>query len=347
MSAQTHPLPTPAAQPQPSPMLFFDTINGYQRTGALKAAIELELFTAIGEGATTPEAIALSCHASVRGVRILCDYLAVLGLISKSDGQYALTQDTAIFLDRRSPAYVGGAIYFLTDDRLKQKFDDIAACVRKGGTVDEEGGTMSVENPIWLEFARSMGKLQANPAEQLAQMLHVESAARLKVLDIAAGHGVFGITVAKHNPHAEIVAVDWPGVLRAASEHAAAAGIAARWRALPGSAFEVEFGNNFDLALVTGFIHHFDPPTIEKLLRRVKNALTPHGRAVIVEFVPNDDRVTPPTAATFPLIMLASTASGDAYTFEEIRRMVNNAGFTACELHDIPNNFQRVVIAQV
>ena len=112
MSAQTHPLPTPAAQPQPSPMLFFDTINRYQRTGALKAAIELELFTAIGEGATTPEAIALRCQASVRGVRILCDYLAVLGFISKSDGQYALTQDTTIFLDRRSPAYVGGAIAF-------------------------------------------------------------------------------------------------------------------------------------------------------------------------------------------------------------------------------------------
>jgi ubiquinone/menaquinone biosynthesis C-methylase UbiE len=328
-------------------MLFFETINGYQRAAALKAAIELELFTAIGEGATTVEALALRCQASVRGVRILSDYLAVLGFLSKRDGQYALTQDTAVFLDRRSPAYVGGAIGFLTDERLKGKFEDVAACVRKGGTVDEEGGTMSVENPIWLEFARSMGKLQSNPAEQVAQMLHVENAPHLKVLDIAAGHGMFGITVARHSPHAEIVAVDWPGVLRLAREHAEAAGVAANWRALPGSAFEVEYGGGFDLALVTGFIHHFDPPTIEKLLRKVKGALASRGRAVIVEFVPNDDRVTPPPAATFPLTMLVTTASGDAYTFAEIRRMVVNAGFTGCELHDIPNNFQRAVIAQV
>jgi ubiquinone/menaquinone biosynthesis C-methylase UbiE len=328
-------------------MLFFETINGYQRAAALKAAIELELFTAIGEGATTVEALALRCQASVRGVRILSDYLAVLGFLSKRAGQYALTQDTAVFLDRRSPAYVGGAIGFLTDERLKGKFEDVAACVRKGGTVDEEGGTMSVENPIWLEFARSMGKLQSNPAEQVAQMLHVENAPHLKVLDIAAGHGMFGITVARHSPHAEIVAVDWPGVLRLAREHAEAAGVAANWRALPGSAFEVEYGGGFDLALVTGFIHHFDPPTIEKLLRKVKGALASRGRAVIVEFVPNDDRVTPPPAATFPLTMLVTTASGDAYTFAEIRRMVVNAGFTGCELHDIPNNFQRAVIAQV
>jgi 2-polyprenyl-3-methyl-5-hydroxy-6-metoxy-1,4-benzoquinol methylase len=328
-------------------MLFFETINGYQRTAALKAAIELELFTAIGEGASTPETIALRCQASVRGIRILSDYLAVLGFITKSGCHYALTHDTAMFLDRRSPAYVGGAIGFLTDERLQEKFEDVAACVRKGGTVAEDGGTMSVENPIWLEFARSMGRLQANPAEQVAQLLHVENAPRLKVLDIAAGHGMYGIAVARHNPHAEIVAVDWPGVLGVAREHAEAAGVAPSWRTLPGSAFDVEFGTGYDLALITGFVHHFDPATNQKLLRKVKKALAPGGRAVIVEFVPGDDRVTPPPSAMFPLTMLVTTASGDAYTFAELRQMVTNAGFTSCELHELVNNFQRVVVATV
>jgi cyclopropane fatty-acyl-phospholipid synthase-like methyltransferase len=206
---------------------------------------------------------------------------------------------------------------------------------------------MSVENPIWLEFARYMGKLQANPAEQIAQLLHVESAPHLKVLEIAAGHGMYGITVARHNQHAEVVAVDWPGVLRVAREHAEAMGVADRWRALPGSAFEVDYGVGYDLALVTGFMHHFDPPTNEKLLRKVKDALGPRGRAVIVEFVPNDDRVTPPPSALFALTMLASTASGDAYTFAELRQMTVNAGFSSCEQHDLVSNFQRVIVATV
>ncbi len=347
MSAQTHPLPQPAAQPQPSPMQFFETINAYQRSAAIRSAIELELFTAIGEGATTPEAIALRCQASTRGIRILADYLAVLGFVTRTDGHYALTRDTAVFLDRHSPAYIGGAIGFLTDERLKDKFDDLTACVRKGGTVAGDEGTMSVENPIWLEFARSMGKLQANPAEEVARLLHAESAPNLKVLDIAAGHGMYGICVARHNPHAEVVAVDWPGVLRVARENAEAAGVAGRWQALPGSAFEVNYGGGYDLALITGFVHHFDPESIEALLRKVRQALTSRGRAAIVEFVPNDDRLTPPAAATFPLTMLVTTRAGDAYTYAELRRMVANAGFSSCELHDIANNFQRMIVAQV
>ena len=328
-------------------MLFFETINGYQRSAAVKAAIELELFTAIGEGATTPEAIALRCQASVRGARILADYLTVLGFIAKHHGHYALTQDSAVFLDRRSPAYIGAAIGFLTDERLKENFDDLTTCVRLGRTVAGDEGTMSLQNPIWLEFARSMGRLQSRPAEEVAQLLRVDAASKLKVLDIAAGHGMYGITVARHNPHAAVVAVDWPGVLLIARENAEAAGIADRWRPLPGSVFEIDLGTGYDLALVTGFLHHFDPPTNAALLRKIRNSLAPRGRVAIVEFVLDDDRVTPPPAALFPMTMLVTTRSGDAYTFAEYSQMIANAGFTSCELHDIPNNFQRLIVANV
>ena len=150
MSAQTQPLPQPAAQPQPSPMLFFETINSYQRTAALKAAIELELFTAIGEGATTPEAIALRCQSSVRGIRILADYLAVIGFMTKQDGQYALTPDTAVFLDRHSPAYVGGAIGFLTDDRLKDHFSEgeAANCPGRPNVSRLKSAALSLPNAV-------------------------------------------------------------------------------------------------------------------------------------------------------------------------------------------------------
>ncbi len=347
MSAHSQAMPQASSQQQPSPMLFFDTVNAYQRTAALKAAIELEFFTAIAEGATTAEAIALRCQASVRGIRILADFLAVCGFIIRNNGQYALTQDTALFLDRRSPAYVGGAIGFLTDDRLMGRFDRLTDCVRKGGTVAPDGGTNETENPMWLEFARSMARLQSQPAAQIAKLLHVESAPRLKVLDIAAGHGMFGIAIAKQNPNAEVVAVDWPGVLQITREHAEQTGVAKQFRSIAGSAFEVDYGSGYDVALVTGFLHHFDPQTIEKLLRKVKNSLAPRGRMVIAEFVPNEDRVTPPPAAMFPLIMLASTAAGDAYTFDELKQMVSNAGFASCELHNLDNNFQRVVLAGV
>ena len=115
-----------------------------------------------------------------------------------------------------------------------------------------------------------------------------------------------------------------------------------RYHLLPGSAFDIEFGTGYDLVLITGFMHHFDVATGEKLLRKVYASLAPGGQAVILDFVPNEDRVTPPSAAKFSLTMLATTPSGDAYTFAEYERMLRNAGFPSAVLHTLAP--QRVVI---
>jgi len=331
---------------EPSPILFFDTINAHQRTAALKAAIDLDLFTAIGKGNATAQSIAQSCAASERGVRILCDYLTVIGFLTKEDGRYELTPDSAVFLDRRSPAYVGGATEFLLSPLLTDGFKDIAAAVRKGGTVMKDAGTVTPENPVWVDFARGMAPLIGMPAQLMAQLVTGESKQKMKVLDIAAGHGLFGIAFAQANPNAEVVAQDWQQVLEVAQENARAAGVSERFTTLPGSAFEVEFGTGFDVILLTNFLHHFDAPTCEELLRKVHAALGEGGRAVTLEFVPNEDRVSPPGAAMFSLVMLGSTPSGDAYTFSEFESMFRNAGFSHSEFHPLPPTMEQVVISQ-
>jgi hypothetical protein len=98
--------------------------------------------------------------------------------------------------------------------------------------------------------------------------------------------------------------------------------------------------------LLTNFLHHFDMATCETLLCKVHAALVPGGRAVALEFVPNEDRVTPPGAAAFSFVMLGSTRAGDAYTFAEYRRMFGAAGFGELTLHDLPPTDERVVIAR-
>jgi len=220
----------------------------------------------------------------------------------------------------------------------------VSAIVRKGGTVASEEGTVAHEHPIWVEFARAMGSMMAMPAELLAQLVGAASGQQWKVLDIAAGHGLFGIAVARQNPNAQIVALDWSNVLAVAQENARAAGLADRYRTLPGSAFEVDYGGDYDLVLLTNFLHHFDVATCETLLRKVHAALKPGGRAVALEFIPNEDRVSPPVAAAFSLMMLGSTPSGDAYTFSEYQRMFANAGFTRSEFHRLLPTEQQVVI---
>ena len=337
---------SPSAATQPSPELFFETINAYQRTAALKTAIELELFTAIGEGATTAADIARRVQAAERGVRILCDYLVVTGFLTKDGNRYGLTPDSAMFLDRRSRAYLGGTVGFLGAPAITSSFEHLTASVRKGGTAQSAEGSMAPDHPMWVDFARSMMPMMALPAELMAKLLGADTGDRWKVLDIAASHGVFGLTMARHNPNAEIVAVDWANVLEVAKENAKAAGAAERYRTLPGSAFDVDFGGGYDLVLLTNLLHHFDAPTCEQLLRKVHAALKPGGRAVVLEFVPNPDRVSPPIPASFALIMLAGTPAGDSYTFSEYQQMFRNAGFASSELHPLPPTLQHLVVGR-
>lgn len=337
MSDQTQP---------PSPELFFETANAFQRTAALRAAVELNLFTAIGEGQQTAQEIAERVEASARGVRILCDYLVIIGLLTKEGGRYQLTRDAAVFLDRRSPAYMGGTLEFLLSPMITGGFENLADAVRQGGTVVPEDGTLAPENPVWVKFARAMVPMMAMPAEAIAQLVGGDGR-KLKVLDIAAGHGIFGITIARQNQLAEVVALDWPNVLEVAKENARHAGVGDdRYSTIPGSAFDVDYGTGYDLVLLTNFLHHFDPQTCEGLLRKVHAALAAGGRALALEFVPNEDRVSPPIPAAFSMMMLAGTPSGDAYTFPELESMFRNAGFTEVELQQLPATPEQLVIGR-
>jgi 2-polyprenyl-3-methyl-5-hydroxy-6-metoxy-1,4-benzoquinol methylase len=166
----------------------------------------------------------------------------------------------------------------------------------------------------------------------------------MRVLDIAAGHGLFGIEIAKQNPEAHVTGLDWAPVLRVALDNARKAGVHERYNMLPGSAFDVDFGEPYDAVLLTNFLHHFDKPTCVSLLHKVHAALRPGGRAATLEFVPNEDRVSPPMPAAFAMTMLTSTVGGDAYTLSELTAMYNEAGFTGITAHPIPMSPHTVVM---
>jgi len=333
----------PTTQPVHNPFLIFSALRAFQDSAVLSSAIDLGVFTALAEGADTASDLAAKCDASERGIRILCDTLVVSNLLRKQDGRYQNTPDTAFFLDRRSPAYLGGVKEFLCGpEMMAELFENLTESVRRGGTLLPGEGTVSPENPVWVTFARVMAPLMMPAAQFIADLLPATGA--LKLLDIAAGHGLFGISVAKRNPDAEIVALDWAPVLEVSRENAAKAGVSDRYSTIAGSAFDVDFGSGYDVVLITNFLHHFDAPTNETILRKVHAALKPGGRAVTLEFVPNDDRVSPLGAARFALVMLSSTQKGDAYTFRELDAMLGNAGFTNNVCHLMETD-QSVIIS--
>ena len=331
---------------KPTPEKIIDALNAYQRTAAVKSAIELDLFTAIGKGAFTSAALASATNASVRGLRILCDHLTVQGLLTKQDGAYSLTPDSQAFLDRRSPSCIAdAAIGFFASDHMIRSFDSLTASVRKGGTAISPEGTMGPDDPVWIGFAVSMAAVQSPLANAVAKVLNAEAAPPRRILDVASGHGLFGIAIAAKNPKAEIYSQDWAPVLEVAQKNADAAGVSARFHQLPGSAFDIDLGSGYDLVLLTNFLQLLDRNVIDPFLKKVHAALTPGGRAVTVGFIPNDDRISPPAPAAFSLSMLAITPGGEAYSVGDYEEMFRKAGFTSNEKIALPNAPQQLILS--
>src|SRR5467141_1257027 len=337
---------TPSQSQRPSPEHIFGVLTAFQNSAALKAAIELDIFTAIADGADRTNVIAQRVNAAERGVRILCDYMTIQGFLTKTEDRFALTQESAIFLNRHSPAYMGTLANFLASETHKKNFDALTESVKKGGTTVAQGDNTKPNDDLWVNFARSMAPLTMVSSGFIAELAGAKEGKACKVLDIAAGHGMVGITMAKQNPNAQITAVDWAPVLQVAKENAAAAGVADRVALRAGSAFEADLGDGYDIALLTNIFHHFDTATCEKLMRRVHAVLRPGGKAIKLELMLNEERLTPPTAAAFSLIMLAGTDSGDAYTFSQYEKMFGNAGFMKTTQHLVPDSPQQLLLSE-
>jgi len=232
-----------------SPDRFIDNVFAYQKTSAVKAAIELDLFSAIGGGADNAETLAAKVNASPRGVRILCDYLTVQELLIKDGNSYRLTPSSSVFLDKRSPACMASIVDFLAAPEMMRLYlEDPAAFVRNGGSVGL--ANLAPDHPLWVKFARAMVPFVAPVAQGIAAEVAGWPNRPRKVLDIAAGHGVYGIEIGKAVSEASIVALDWRPVLEVALENARREGLEQRYATIPGSAFDVDWGADYDLILI-------------------------------------------------------------------------------------------------
>jgi cyclopropane fatty-acyl-phospholipid synthase-like methyltransferase len=331
--------------PETLPHGIFGILQSLQRTAALTTAVQIDLFTAIGDSGSSPDDIAAHCNTSARGVRVLCDYICVLGLLQKRLGRYWQTREAALYLDRRSPHFIGdAAVQMYAGGPFVEGCQHLTQAVRSGGTALASAGTLAPEHPYWVQFARARGAIGAANGRRLATLLDSSSSGTMRVLDIACGHGHHGIAIAKANPRAQIFAQDWPAVLDVAVGNAREAGVLERYHTIPGDVFGVTFRERYDMVLITNFLPDFGPAECERLLTKIRHSLTNNGRAVALQWIPDDDRLSPPTAPSLALSLLAETPSGDVYTYRELVEMFRRAGFTRTELRELGPSLQRVVI---
>ena len=190
---------------EPNPELVWEALNAHQKTAALRAAIELDVFTTIAEGANKVAEIARRCGASARGIRILCDYLTVNGFLNKVSDQYELTPTSAVFLNRHSPASMASVVHFLNSPQFMATFANLTETVRKGTTQFGADGFTAPEFDGWVTFAESMTPIVKGASEFIAGEVMKGGNSPRRVLDIAAGHGLFGIAVGRLAPDAGLL----------------------------------------------------------------------------------------------------------------------------------------------
>jgi 2-polyprenyl-3-methyl-5-hydroxy-6-metoxy-1,4-benzoquinol methylase len=310
------------------PEALMQLMQGVQVSGIFKAAIDLGVYSKIAEGAATAPAIAKAVDCPERSTRILLDAMATLGLVTKSGTSYALTPVTEQFLVRGKPTYMGDLTQIFGSAMLWPATQKLAEAVKNDGTTLPEHAE-TPRHSFWETFARSTAALAGPAASALDGLLGkwFEGKDKVRVLDVAAGSGLYGFTLASR-PNVHLTALDWPNVLVETKEWAKRVHVdPGRVRYIEGNLFEVDFQGPYDLILMSHVYHHFDAATCASLTKKAAGALAPGGRLAVQDFLYDAD-LKNPMGALFAVTMLMWSRKGETYSADDFTKWFKAAGLT-------------------
>jgi len=304
---------------------FNQILRGFQESRLLLTAIELDVFTAVGTGATALQA-ARRMKTDARATGMLLNALVAMGALEKSDGVYLNTAETRRYLVAGSPDNARPALMHTVN--MWRAWNTLTESVRAGAAVLPPGVDRQEEE--WTEaFIAAMHRNAESAAEQLVRAVGAAGVRRL--LDIGGGSGAYAIAFARANPELRAEVLDLPRVVRIAQRHIDAARLTDRVTTRIGDLRTEEFGRGYDLILLSAICHMLGPEENQDLLRRCHRALATGGRLVIRDFILEPGKTAPKPAALFALNMLVATRSGSTYTEGEYRAWLAAAGFRAVE----------------
>jgi 2-polyprenyl-3-methyl-5-hydroxy-6-metoxy-1,4-benzoquinol methylase len=315
-----------SSNPAVRPDRILEMVWGYAPPIILGTAIQCKVFDLLDAGPKTIDEMAKASGNSARGLRGILNALVGFQFLTKTpEGRYALTPESAAFLVSSKPGYLGKFAEF-SGLKMIHTWLPLPEVVRTGKPAtsvnQQDAGADFFQELVEPIFAMSY------PATQVAgQALGVANAkSPVKVLDIGAGSGVWGIGLAQQSPQVSVTAQDLPNVLNVTRQMAARFNLADRFKYVPGDFHTVDFGTGYNLVTIGHILHMESVDQNRQLLKKVAAALAPKGTVVISEFLVNQDRTGPPMGLIFAVNMLAHTDNGDTYSFEEISGWLKEAG---------------------
>jgi len=318
----------------PTPERILQFSWGYAPTLILESALHHKAFDFLDQSPLSLEQLAKKTGASKRGLTALLNALVGLQFLSRRGDKYALTPESAAFLVSTKPGFQG-ALFRHQAKQILPKWLDLDKVVQTGKPVVAVNSKNSGA-AFFAKFVESLFPLGYHAAKNLGGHLKISQAKKpIRVLDLAAGSGVWSVALAQQSPHVRISAVDWPEVLKVTKKVAKRHGVGDRLTTIPGDVLSVSFGSGHNIATLGHILHSEGRERSRKLLRKTFAALAPGGTIVIAEFVPNDERTGPPTALIFAVNMLVNTEAGDTFTFAEMSQWLREAGFVKPRALDV------------
>ena len=309
---------------------------GYVPPLVLEAAIRHHVFDVLDSGPKDIWEVQKATGASARGLTAIMDALVGLNFLSKDEqNRFSLTPESSTFLVSTKPSFFGGMIKHCSEQLIPRwlNLNEVVATGKPVTPVNEEksGGE------FFHDFVLDIFPMSYAPAQALAaHMNYGPSGDPVRVLDLAAGSGVWGIAQAQSSPRIRVTAVDWPEVIDITKKTAAKFGLADRFSFIEGDLLDASFGSGHNVATLGHILHSEGEARSRKLLAKTFAALSSGGTIAVQEFLVNKERTGPVQGLFFAVNMIVNTQEGNTWSFEEIGAWLEEAGFTNPRLLDSP-----------
>lgn len=301
------------------------TIRAFQESRVILTAVELDLFTAVGNGGTA-EQVAAKAGTNARASEMLMNALVAMGLLLKSGDVFTNTALSSRFFREGSPDNARMPLMHIV--RLWNTWSTMTDCVRAGTSVLKREDREGAASPdTWTRaFIAAMHHNARERAPHIIRAIGMDGVRR--AVDLGGGSGAYAIAFVQASPNLHVDVLDLPNVLKLTGEYVKTAGVTEHITLRPGDLRSDNFGNGYDLALLSAICHMFSEDENRDLIKRAYAALAPGGRLVIQDFILEEDKTAPKSATLFSLNMLVGTESGASYSEPEYENWMQEAGFT-------------------
>jgi ubiquinone/menaquinone biosynthesis C-methylase UbiE len=312
---------------QVTPERLMELSFAYAPPLIISAGVSNKVFDSLEDGAKTAEQVAGQTGASARALRILMDALVGLDLLKKHrQGKYSLTPESDAFLLSNKPGTHAGFFGTIAPQLISRwlRLSDIVREGRPAVSVNQE--TEGTE--FFSQLVENIIPMSYPPAQKLGEHLKLaRTRNEIRVLDLAAGSGIWGIALAQKSLRVRVTAVDWAGMIPTTKRITQKFGVGDRFNYVEGDILDANFGSGYDIATLGHILHSEGEDRSRKLLKKTFRALKPGGVIAIAEWLVNDDRTEPAHSLMFAVQMLVNTERGDTFSFNEIKSWLEEASF--------------------